>query len=140
MGSSPRKWTGFAPGLAGLLLVLGGIGLAAALYRFNPALYSIYPRCQFHRLTGLNCPGCGGTRAVYALLHGDLLAALRDNALVVLGLAAAGLRGACFRLNRLRGRPNGPFFPARWLLPLLAGMLLFGIVRNLPAFAWLSPP
>ena len=27
-------------------------------------------RCLFHELTGLYCPGCGGTRAVWALLHG----------------------------------------------------------------------
>lgn len=32
----------------------------------------IYP-CMFHRLSGLYCPGCGGTRAVKALLDGHLL-------------------------------------------------------------------
>lgn len=33
----------------------------------------IYP-CMFHRLSGLYCPGCGGTRAVKALLDGHLVA------------------------------------------------------------------
>lgn len=32
----------------------------------------IYP-CMFHRLSGLYCPGCGGTRAVKALLDGHLV-------------------------------------------------------------------
>lgn len=32
----------------------------------------IYP-CVFHRLSGLYCPGCGGTRAVKALLDGHLV-------------------------------------------------------------------
>lgn len=28
--------------------------------------------CQIHRLTGLYCPGCGATRAVVFLLHGQI--------------------------------------------------------------------
>ena len=30
------------------------------------------PPCIFHSLTGLYCPGCGGTRAVLFLLHGQV--------------------------------------------------------------------
>ena len=113
--------------------------MAATVYFFNPSAHNFYPVCQFHRLTGLNCPGCGGTRALYALLHGDVATALRDNALLVAGLAGVGARGGWFALNRLRRRRNGDFFPARWLLPLLVVMAVFGVLRNLPAFAWLSP-
>lgn len=32
----------------------------------------ILPPCLFHRLTGLYCPGCGGTRSIYALLTGRI--------------------------------------------------------------------
>lgn len=39
------------------------------------------PPCLFKTLTGYPCPGCGGTRAAYALLHGDLLRALLINPL-----------------------------------------------------------
>lgn len=31
------------------------------------------PPCLFHTLTGYDCPGCGGTRAVAALLQGRFL-------------------------------------------------------------------
>ena len=30
----------------------------------------LFMPCLFHRVTGLYCPGCGGTRAVWALLSG----------------------------------------------------------------------
>lgn len=43
--------------------------------------------CLFWRLTGLYCPGCGGTRAVFALLGGDVLLSLKYHPLVVYGAA-----------------------------------------------------
>jgi hypothetical protein len=40
------------------------------------------PPCIFHALTGYYCPGCGGTRAVNALLRGQLLKAFAYHPLV----------------------------------------------------------
>src|SRR5690348_5182324 len=62
----------------------------AALYRFDPSRYPIYPRCLFHELTGLHCPGCGATRALHRLLHGRLIEALRLNPLLILALPYMG--------------------------------------------------
>jgi hypothetical protein len=139
MNAGPPKLSPSLLCCAGLLLALTGMGVGALVYCFNPSTHHFYPVCEFHRLTGLNCPGCGGTRALYALLHGDLVTALRDNALAVVGLAGTGLRAGWFALNRLRGRRNGDFFPARYLAPLLIVMAVFGVLRNLPAFNFLSP-
>ena len=41
------------------------------------------PKCMFHQTTGLYCPGCGATRALSALLHGDLKSSLHNNALLI---------------------------------------------------------
>jgi len=131
--SSANKWC------AVIVLAVAAMGSAGVVYFFDPSAHNFYPVCQFHRLTGLNCPGCGGTRALYALLHGDFATALRDNAMLVLGLAAVGARGGWFALNRLRGRRNGHFFPGSFLLPLVVAVVVFGVLRNLPAFAFLSP-
>jgi hypothetical protein len=139
MNSGPPRISPSNLCFAVVLLALTALGVAATVYFFNPSVQHFYPVCQFHRLTGLNCPGCGGTRALYALLHGDLPTALRDNALLVAGLAGTGLRGAWFAFNWLRGRRNGDFFPARYLLPLLVVIGGFGVLRNLPAFSFLSP-
>lgn len=37
------------------------------------------PECDFYRLTGYLCPGCGNTRCVTHLFHGELVSALRCN-------------------------------------------------------------
>ena len=122
-----------------ILLSAIALVLAALVFFLNPATHGFYPVCQFHRLTGLNCPGCGMTRALYALLHGDLATALRDNALLVLGLPVLLARGLWLAVKRSRGQAATDFFPARSLWVLLFIALLFTILRNLPAFAFLSP-
>ena len=122
-----------------LVLAAALAGIAAVIFFFNPATAKIYPACQFHRLTGLNCPGCGMTRAAYALLHGNFLAALRDNALFVFAVAGVAGRGGWMKWKQWRGRARGEFFPVKYLWPLLAVALVFTVLRNLPAFAFLSP-
>lgn len=39
--------------------------------------------CLFHEFTGLYCPGCGGTRAAIALLHGRLITSFLYHPLVI---------------------------------------------------------
>jgi hypothetical protein len=57
----------------------GIILTAALLFFFPPAQYHFYPQCPIHQYFHLDCPGCGATRALAALLHGHLLEALRLN-------------------------------------------------------------
>ena len=77
-------------------LALGLIPLVVAafqLYQRGPFGQSWLPGCLFHKLTGLNCPGCGMTRAAHATLHGQLGEAFRFNPLgmVLLPLACVGV-------------------------------------------------
>ena len=46
-----------------------------------------FPPCLFHLATGYYCPGCGGTRAVSALLHGQLLRSFAFHPVVPYGAA-----------------------------------------------------
>jgi hypothetical protein len=139
MNSTPPKIHPANTRFAALLVVVTVTGIAATVFFFNPSSHRFYPVCQFHQLTGLNCPGCGATRALYALLHGDFSTAVRDNALLVSGLAAAGLRGGWLGVKKFRGQAGGEFFPVKFLLPLLGVALVFTVLRNLPAGAFLSP-
>lgn len=141
MNSVPPKIKTSSSGarLPGIIVGATFLSIGIIVYFFNPSTHAFYPECQFHRLTGLNCPGCGMTRAVYALLHGQVLQALRDNALLVGGGFLLGLRAGWFAWNRFRGRKNGEFFPAKYLWLLLPVMVIFTVLRNLPAFWFLSP-
>ena len=109
----PPKTTA-APSLAffmGIVLAAAVLGSGAVLFFFNPGTHGFYPVCLFHKLTGLNCPGCGGTRAAYQLLHGHLLNALRDNALFILTLIALMVRG--LGLWRAKFAISPPRWPCR---------------------------
>lgn len=118
---------------------LAVVGACAVLYFFNPSTHSFYPVCEFHELTGLNCPGCGGTRAAYQLLHGHMLQALHDNALFLLSLAALAGRGAWFAIQKKRNRSVTPFLPPWVLWTFLVVAIVFTVLRNLPPFSFLSP-
>lgn len=97
----------------------------------------VMPKCAIRAATGLYCPGCGGTRAVLALLDHDPGAAFRYNPLLVVG---GGALIVLFAAGWWRRRE---FWQARglWLLgAALAAMLVFGVLRNLPGWEWLAPP
>jgi hypothetical protein len=47
--------------------------------------------CAFRVATGAPCPGCGGTRAILAMLRGDFAGAVRLNPLVFVVAAAAAV-------------------------------------------------
>lgn len=131
----PPKLAASRPGNS-LPLALGLVavlGVGAALFGFNPAEYAFYPRCFFHQVTGLHCPGCGGLRAMHQLLHGHLLAALHLNGLAVLSLPLF----AGFIWREFVGRHRG--ISGRWIWGFVASMVVFTLLRNLPVFAFLAP-
>jgi hypothetical protein len=115
------------------------IGATAVLFFFNPATHRFYPICMFHQLTGWNCPGCGATRALYALLHGNFAMAIRDNALVVFTLAFFLVWLARFTFKKNRGEKTAFDLSPKILWVFLITAIVFAICRNLPAFQWLSP-
>lgn len=97
------------------------------LFVFDPSAHSFYPRCAFHAMTGLDCPGCGATRAVHALLHGRVAEAFRYNAMLFVAFGVFGLSLP----NLARGeRPR--FLDRPWFAwTCIAAMLVWWVVRNL---------
>ena len=63
-----------------LLAVCGAIAIYTAFCTLTHSM----PRCWFHGITGLSCPGCGSQRAVRALLRGQPAEAWSYNLLLPL--------------------------------------------------------
>ncbi len=115
-----------------LLIAVLLVAAAGVLFCYNPAHHSFYPFCTFYRVTGWQCPGCGGLRAAHHLLRGEVWTAFRFNQLVVLAVPLA----IWLVTRRIRRGPQAgkisARMQARWAWIALAVLLLFWIVRNLP--------
>jgi uncharacterized membrane protein YfcA len=102
------------------VLAIAGVWV---LYTFPPATSAFYPRCVFRELSGLDCPGCGTTRALHALLHGRIGEAFRFNAmlfpLMIVALAGAPsfLRGRvpAFMMHKWFGWSSFVVIVAWWI-------------------------
>jgi len=96
--------------------------------------------CAFHAITGLHCPGCGLTRMLHGLVHGDVTRAWSMNPLAMIALPLLAIMLVQWWLAK-------PLLPAwldrrahdgrLWIVALIA----FGVLRNLPfaPFAWMAP-
>lgn len=102
----------------------------------------LLPACPLHALTGLYCPGCGGTRAMQALAHGHLRQAISYNLLLLPMLPVVSLLFADQVLFHVRGRRLIPLrlhATLAWLT--LGAVAAYSLARNLPFTAcdWLRP-
>jgi len=131
---SPRFETRTA--VVGATAVCASLGVAVLRVFDANALWP----CAFHALTGLHCPGCGLTRMLHALVHGDVARAWSMNPLAMIALPLLAMMLMQWWLAK-------PLLPA-WMNRYahdgrvwIVALLLFGVLRNLPfaAFAWMAP-
>jgi hypothetical protein len=99
------------------------------LWRYDPATSALYPPCLFRYLTGLLCPGCGSARALHALLHGDLVAALQLNPMIFVLSAVVAVRVGLRALPRHADATV--FVPAISPIAALAVITSFWVLRNI---------
>jgi len=121
--------------------ILASLVVVLLLWQFDPNQNgNPLPPCPSRWLTGLYCPGCGATRALHALLHGDIEKAFSMNVVFVTALPIVLLL-ILQQANVLPGglQKTARFFsdarPWAWLL------ISFAVLRNLPwyPFSLLAP-
>jgi hypothetical protein len=140
----PPRWFSVRAQIA--LTTCACAGASVFLYAVDPSHHAVYPQCLLYNTTGIYCAGCGATRSLHALLHGRLLDALHDNALLVAGLplllfvvgrhALQAWRDNAWPRLKVDERKL-----ARRGVGLLVLLLGFMLLRNLPGwpFDWLKP-
>ena len=138
------RWRARRSRLLSPLVAAGGVLLATGYVAVvNPNHPGHYPLCPFKAITGWDCPGCGGLRAVHDLAHGNLAAALDQNALVVVLLIPVAVvmwlgwvrRAWSGKPRPKREAPTSRLGAAwaRWSpYGVLLLLLAFTVFRNLP--------
>lgn len=120
--------------LTAAAILLSGLFLYIYYATTNPESSRLFPKCIFLQLTGLRCPGCGSQRVVHSLLNGDIAAAFRYNAFLVLMIPYVSvLAFATLFKNRVPGLYNTLCHPAV-IVAILVLTILWWIFRNI--FVW----
>ena len=125
-------------------LTVGLIWLTVAagsvyLFVFEPGKTGFFLDCPFRVLTGLNCPGCGTTRGLHRLLHGDVIGAFQFNPIMFLLLPIllfVLIRHtiAVIRQQPVRGNQLRPVYI--WMF--FAVVMSFWIFRNTPYYPFVT--
>ena len=129
------RWAAAHANLGAPLVVAASTTLmCAAIWAGDPTTPNgPLPVCPTKALLGIDCPGCGSLRMVYSLMHGNLFAAARFNAL---GLAAVVLlvwAYCSWTYGRLVGRRIRSWQHRRWAaIVALSLVLAWFVVRNIP--------
>lgn len=122
-------------GLAAPLVVAASATLmCAAIWVGDPTTPNgPLPVCPTKALLGIDCPGCGCARMLYSLMHGDLLAAARFNALALAALVLLVWAYLAWTYGRVTGRRIRSWQHHRWSAAVTLSLVVaWFVVRNIP--------
>lgn len=109
------------------------------LFVLEPGKSAFLPGCPFRALTGFACPGCGTTRGLHQLLHGNLPAAFQLNPFLILALPFLLYALLSYTNTVLRGKPiRRNNLPAKYIWALFGFVLFFWVFRNTPFYPFVS--
>lgn len=127
--------------LLAVFLLLMAFIIFLLTYKYLKIKYNISIPCIIHEITGLFCPGCGITRAIFALLELDIKKAIKYNILIIIifpFIIIYIINCLYIFINNLKKDPSKIFPKILWYF-LLIITIVFGIIRNINYFSWLQP-
>lgn len=114
----------------GLLLMALGVILAYFLFKAGISI-----PCIFNKITGLQCPGCGNTRAAISILQGDFAAAFKYNALFPLEFFYLVWVFCIASISYIKGKRFNYDPPCQWFdIAVLVIITAWGVIRNVLMF------
>lgn len=119
--------------------VLGGI-LAYFIFSFITGfqLTHVMKPCFFHTITGLYCPGCGGTRAVLFFLQGHFIQSFLYHPFVLYLVVVGGYFMISQTIYRITGKNSRLVLHYHdWILWVALALIAVNfIVKNLFLILW----
>lgn len=101
-----------------------GLVFLVLLAFFYPTAKRFFPICPSAQFFHIYCPGCGSTRAVWCLLHGNIVGFLRNNLMLLPTILVAGA---------LLVRPELKKHYC-WINAFVALLIVYTILRNVPVY------
>ena len=121
------------------ILLIAAVAILLLYFFFEPQ-NGILPKCFFHELTGLYCPGCGVQRSFHALLNGHILTAIDYNLLFILFLPLIIYFIVAFTWGKKASSSSIIYKPV-FSFGVVIVVVSFWVLRNIPytPFSWLAP-
>ena len=128
--------------LKGIIVCLIPI-ISAFVFLFHDKILSAlryFPKCRYYETLGIYCPGCGCTRSVVSLLHGNIISSIRNNPAIIffsliLTLLYIELTASIFNL-KLKLIPRGKWFIYLSMFLFLIFYVLRNFVKVLQPLSW----
>ncbi|MBQ6824258.1 MAG: DUF2752 domain-containing protein [Clostridia bacterium] len=129
MFSKKEQWRIF-------IIVNAAFLLLVLLFPLYKRITEIIPlgECIYLNNAHLYCFGCGGTRALNALLHLDILGAFKYNPIVPMGAMAMVLYEIAMIRGLVRGKPRDTFIKVWMVIVFLGIWFIYVVVRNVLLF------
>jgi hypothetical protein len=116
---------------------IGAVVAAVWVWARDPSTSGGFLSCPFHAVTGLDCPGCGTTRGMHDLLHGDVAAALDHNLLLLVAVPLAAATYVAWVRRSWTGGGTRLVLSRGVLVAVVVLGVTFWVVRNLPGVPFL---
>lgn len=119
-----------------IIFVIIAFAAIMTYYYFEDPAVQPYPPCPFYFITGLYCPGCGSSRALHQLLHGNFLKALDYNPLMVISIPFVIYLFLSQYQIELFGRrvARRVLFNKTFYTLLLIIIFVYWVIRNIPCY------